>query len=178
MDLNGLVFPSPQNETDIHDFDGEVIFIPKKNNTHVPCLFLPTYHKKISKNFLIFFHGNAEDIFLSREMGDKLRYNLSINVLIVEYPGYSIYKENKSSDIVLDDCLHIFDYLVETLKIDPDYMYIFGRSIGTGPSVYLSSKRKPAGLILMSPFTSVRAVAENIVGNLLKFVVSERYYSD
>jgi acetyl esterase/lipase len=107
-------------------------------------------------------------------MGDKLRYNLSVNVLIVEYPGYSIYKEDKSSDRVLDDAIYVFDYLVETLKIDPDYVYVLGRSIGTGPSVYLCSKRKPAGLILISPFTSIRAVAENLVGTFLKFVVSER----
>lgn len=173
MDLNGLVFPSPNNVSDLYEHDGEVMFIPR-SNVHIPCLFLPTYQLKISKNFLIFFHGNAEDIFLAREMGDKLRYNLSVNVLIVEYPGYSIYKEDKSSDRVLDDAIYVFDYLVQNLKIDPDYVYILGRSIGTGPSVYLCSKRKPAGLILMSPFTSIRAVAENLVGTVLKYVVSDR----
>jgi hypothetical protein len=175
MDLNGLIFPSPNNLADLYDYDGEVIYIPR-GNMHIPCLFLPTYFKKISKNFLIFFHGNAEDIFLAREMGDKLRFNLTTNVLIVEYPGYSIYKEDKSSDRVLDDAVFVYDYLVDTLKIDADYVYVLGRSIGTGPSVYLCSKRKPSALILMSPFTSVRAVAENLVGNLLKFMVSERYF--
>lgn len=141
----------------------------------IPCLLLQSKtYKKINKNFLIFFHGNAEDIFLARDVADRIRANLSMNILIVEYPGYSIYKDDKDSDKVLLDCLIIYDFLTETLKVEEENIYVFGRSIGTSPSLYLASKRKPAGLILMSPFTSVRAVAQNLVGNLFKFLISER----
>jgi acetyl esterase/lipase len=175
MDLNAIIFPSPDHRIDISDYEGELMFIPKPGGRHIPCLFLPASYKKLSKNFLIFFHGNAEDIFAARDMADKLRFNMNMNVFIVEYPGYSIYNEDKSSDKVLDDSLVVFDYLVNELHIDEENLFILGRSIGTGPSVYLSSKKKPAGLILISPFTSIRAVAENLVGNLLKFAVSERY---
>jgi hypothetical protein len=107
-------------------------------------------------------------------MADKLRFNMNMNVIIVEYPGYSIYEEEKSSDKVLDDSVVVFDYLTNNLHIDEENLYILGRSIGSGPAVYVSSKKKPAGLVLISPFTSIRAVAENLVGNLLKFAISER----
>jgi abhydrolase domain-containing protein 17 len=147
----------------------------KESGEFIPCLLLQSKtYKKINKNFLIFFHGNAEDIFLARDVADRIRANLSMNILIVEYPGYSIYKDDKDSDKVLLDCLIIYDFLTETLKIEEENIYVFGRSIGTSPALYLASKRKPAGLILMSPFTSVRAVAQNIVGNFFKFLVSER----
>ena len=99
-----------------------------------------------------------------------------MNVIIVEYPGYSIYKENKSSDTILEDSLCVFDFLTEILKIDKDHIIVYGRSIGSAPATYLCSQRKPGSLILMSPFTSLRAVAENLVGNLIKFLVSERYF--
>ena len=101
-----------------------------------------------------------------------------MNVLIVEYPGYSIYKSEKSSDKVLEDSLTVFDYLTDVLNIDSENIYVIGRSIGTSPALYVSSKRKPAGLVLMSPFTSVRAVAQNLVGNMLKFLISERFTND
>ena len=97
-----------------------------------------------------------------------------INILLVEYPGYSVYKSDKSAETILEDSLCVFDYLTQTLKINPGNIIVFGRSIGTGPATYLSSLRKPASLILMSPFTSLRAVAENLVGNLIKFLLYER----
>jgi hypothetical protein len=174
MDLNAIIFPAPELRVDISDFEGEILFIPKQEGKHIPCLFLPASYKRLSKNFLLFFHGNAEDIFAARDMADKLRFNMNMNVIIVEYPGYSIYNEDKSSDKVLDDSIIVFDYLINELHINEENLYILGRSIGSGPSVYLSSKRRPAGLVLISPFTSIRAVAENLVGNLLKFAVSER----
>lgn len=98
-----------------------------------------------------------------------------MNVLIVEYPGYSIYKADKNADVVLEDSVEVFDFLTDTLKIDSENIIVFGRSIGSAPATYLCSERKPGALVLMSPFTSLRAVAENLVGNFIKFLVSERY---
>ena len=51
-----------------------------------------------------------------------------------------------------------------------------GRSIGTSPAIYLASKRKPNALITISAFTSIKAVAENLVG-FLKIFVKERLLS-
>jgi acetyl esterase/lipase len=99
-----------------------------------------------------------------------------MNVLIVEYPGYSIYKGEKSADAVLEDSVAVFDFLTENLKVEAENIIVFGRSIGSAPATYLCSERKPGALVLMSPFTSIRAVAENLVGTLIKYLVSERYF--
>jgi len=92
---------------------------------------------------------------------------------VVEYPGYSIYQGEKNADDVLNDSLYVFDYLINILEIDPQNIFVFGRSIGSAPSSYLSSKRDFGGLVLMSPFTSVKSVAKNLVG-FFSFMVSER----
>jgi len=191
MDLNNILFPAPEYIVqNIEAHEGEVIFIPKpKSNIkqdsclskkelmqYIPCLLLQSkYYKKLSRNFLIFFHGNAEDIFLSRDIAEKICSTMCINVLVVEYPGYSIYQEEKDSSKLLEDCVTVFDFLTETLKVAEDNIFVIGRSIGTAPALYLSSCRKPASLVLMSPFTSIRAVVQNMVGNLLKYLISERY---
>lgn len=176
MDLNAILFPSPHFEQDIDQFGDELVFIPRdaSETNHIPALLLLYKLRTFSKNFLILFHGNAEDIFAARDIADVLRTNLFMNVLIVEYPGYSIYKDEKCSDKVLDNAVIVFDYLTETLNVDPNNIYIFGRSIGTAPATYLASKRSLGGVILMSPFTSIRAVAENLVGTVFKFLISER----
>lgn len=96
-----------------------------------------------------------------------------MNIVIVEYPGYSIYKETKGAQKVLDDSLQVFDYLTHKLGVEPNHIYVFGRSIGSAPSCYLASNREFAGLILMSPFTTLQSVAKNIVG-FMSFLVAER----
>ena len=74
----------------MYDFSDQLIFIKKKEDPHtdndyIPCLF---YRKKESKNFLIYFHGNSENIFQIENYGLDFRSYLKMNILLVEYPGY------------------------------------------------------------------------------------------
>lgn len=73
------------------------------------------------------------------------------------------------------DALKVYDYLVQELKIDNKNIFIMGRSMGSGPGIYLASKRNPGALILISPYTSIRDVVKNMVGGLLSGLVSERF---
>jgi acetyl esterase/lipase len=57
-----------------------------------------------------------------------------MNILIVEYPGYSIYKAEKNAEIVLEDSVAVFDFLTENLRLDPENIIVFGRSIGSAPA--------------------------------------------
>jgi len=47
---------------------------------------------------MIFFHGNAEDLSVPNIFAHKLSENLAINILLVEYPGYSFYPGSPSSE--------------------------------------------------------------------------------
>ena len=51
-------------------------------------------------------------------------------------------------------------------KISQKNIIVMGRSMGTGPACYLASKYSPSGLALISPYTSIRKVAEHFVGKL------------
>ena len=76
-----------------------------------------------------------------------------------------------SENTALDDVESAFVYLTEKMekKIPAERVVIMGRSLGTGPSCYLASKlsskdnknRRPAGLILQSPFLSAIRVVFN-----------------
>ena len=61
----------------------------------VPCFILPfkNENNKYSDKFLIYFHGNGEDIGYSYYFGDELRKNLHLNIILMEYPGYGIYSD-------------------------------------------------------------------------------------
>jgi len=181
MEFNSIVFPRPFFSYNLFSsYQEELIFIPKdvpdtESPTYIPCLFIRE-QKNHSKNIILMFHGNAEDIFGARCMGETLVQKLHMNVIIVEYPGYSIYFSEPSADEIINNTTIVYDFIKNKLKIEDKNIFIFGRSIGTSPAIYLASKRKPNALITISAFTSIKAVADNLVG-FLKIFVKERMTS-
>ena len=178
MDFNSIVFPRPNLDFSIISlFKDELIFIPKFKDKveYIPCLFLRD-PKNDTNNFIIMFHGNAEDIFGAKEMGDSLCYKFQMNVIIVEYPGYSIYNSEANSEDILSNTTIVYDFIKGKFKLSDKNIFIFGRSIGTAPAIYLASVRKPNALFVVSAFTSIKSVADNLVG-ILKILVKERLTS-
>ena len=129
------------------------------------CLYLQKQTNKDlpSPNFLIFFHGNAEDIFGAHAMAEALLKHVPMNIVIVEYPGYSAYNLPKSSETIRKDAEFIYDYIKYKFNVNDNNMFVFGRSIGTGPAIYLASKRKPSALFVVSAFSSIVEVAKHLV---------------
>lgn len=81
MDFNNILFPSPNFDDDLSLHTNELIFIPKiktnkSEDKFIPALLLPPFMK--TKNILLFFHGNAEDIFLARALGEELKIKLNV----------------------------------------------------------------------------------------------------
>ena len=62
---------------------------------------------------------------------------------------------------ILENALYVYDYINKVIGIDESNIIIFGRSIGSGPASYVSSKRKPGALILMSAFKSIRDIVKD-----------------
>ena len=119
---------------------------------------------------LLFSHGNAETLF-----GAKLWFETcffpkipEINVLIYEYTGYTrtnpdyLYDHSLPSESsIYEDVNAAYEYLTNELEIDKKQIILFGRSLGTGPSIDLASREDVAGVILQSAFLSVYRVAMN-----------------
>lgn len=57
----------------------------------------------------------------------------------------------------------------------PEDIILFGRSIGSGPATYLASKRKVGALILMSAFTSIKAVVKDMAGSWAQHLIKQRF---
>ena len=69
----------------------------------------------------------------------------------------------------------MFDFLENSLGFPRRNIYIFGRSIGTGPASHLASiKPNSRMLILLSPYTNLKAVASDLVG-FLSFFFKDRF---
>ena len=165
--IEALLFPCPPADYKIiNKYKNNIIHIPtqrkiqnKEEIEKIPCFFKKNNK---SQNILIIFHCNGADMFNLSFYSEELSKKYNINILIPEYPGYSIYDSPHSSEKCLDNSLIIYDFILNNIKnITEKNIYILGRSLGTSPAVYLSSKRNPAGTFLISPFTTFGTVGNH-----------------
>ena len=148
----------------IPKFKNKLIFIEKNSciqsvDNYIPCLF---YRNPNSSNYLLYFHGNSEHIFQIEYYGLDFRSYLDMNIIIVEYPGYSIYSyKNPDSNMILSNALIVYDWIKNRFQASDDQIFVCGRSLGTASAIYLSSKRKPRALFLISAFTSLKNIGKD-----------------
>ncbi|KRX08467.1 hypothetical protein PPERSA_12948 [Pseudocohnilembus persalinus] len=140
---------------------------------YIPCMLIKA--DTPSPYFLIYFHGNGEDINQSIDLLDHIRINLNVNILAMEYPGYGVYKGSPNDKIIQEDAEIVYQYLRNDFNLSPKQIILLGRSIGSGVATYLASKQQIGALILVSAFTSIRGVTENLVGTFASYLVKERF---
>ena len=184
--FNCCIFPVPKYDKYLAQIaynNKKLIFIPKKAQNdskiidYIPCVFMASEMGKFSSNFLLFFHGNAEDIFLASSMAEPLRLRLNINVIIMEYPSYSIYSYQKiDTKILLENTLIVYDSIKEYFNAKDENIFIYGRSIGSSPAIYVAGKRKPKALILISSFKSLKSIVYHKIC-CLNCLLKERFRS-
>ncbi len=138
-----------------------------------PCLYLPA--KKPSTKVMLFFHGNAEDVASSRNLLKMVRRVIPIHIFAIEYQGYGIYKGSASAEAIQNDADLVMNYLLKFHHRAASDVIVFGRSIGSGPASYIASKYEVHSVILMSAFTSLRAMAKRYVGAALQYLLAERF---
>jgi uncharacterized protein len=107
---------------------------------------------------LIIAHGNADlmDRWLSSTLGLR---RMGVGVLLVEYPGYGRSEGNPSYSAIRETFLLAYDTIIRHPQVDPGRIVPFGHSIGGGAVSALAAERPSAGMILLSTFTSVGALA-------------------
>ena len=158
-----LPSPSPSYNLD----SPEILMIPTKTS-EIPCFFFPTSPKTKSLDpthqICLFFHGNGEDIGHSVYLLPEIQENIKLDFLAIEYPGYGIYEAKKSIIKMKEDALQIYDYLINKLNFPQKNILVMGRSIGSGPAVYLTSHRRVAAVIIISGFSSLEKFIQEIFG--------------
>mmetsp|Transcript_27355 Transcript_27355/g.63705 ORF Transcript_27355/g.63705 Transcript_27355/m.63705 type:complete len:387 (-) Transcript_27355:14-1174(-) len=171
--LDFFLFPSPTPTYDINSFPGELIWIPRTlhsggtapepGSQMVPCL-LKTFES--SRFLFIYFHSNAEDLGVCRWFLNFMHEQFQAHVLAVEYPGYGVCPGRATPEGVVANAHAALQFATKTLKLTLDRIMVFGRSLGTGPAIELASRHRVAGLILVTPFISVKEVFRHRIGKL------------
>jgi len=194
---NYFVYPVPKSSYEESQEDPTLIFVPNKIevssggqllcmekrriSAEIPCRYIPC-QSHVSPYLIIFFHGNSEDI------GNNLSLVLSsfsrrfgMNVLCPEYPTYGIYKKKDPSltmdEAILQDARVVIEYCHRRLRFDYQNIILIGRSLGSSVATKLANQFNVRGLVLISPFTSIRKAAEKIAGTFLAKAIPDIFKS-
>ncbi len=81
-----------------------------------------------------------------------------VNVVVFHYRGFGPSTGRPSEAALLADVLAIYDTIVA--RIRPARVYAIGISLGSAIAAYLSKERPLAGVLLVTPFDSVEAIAK------------------
>merc|ERR1712072_1109506 len=124
---------------------------------------------------IVYLHSNAEDLGKCWKFLFAMREQFQVHVLAVEYPGYGICPGGPpTADTVTENAFAVFRFVREVIKWPNDSIKIFGRSIGTGPAIALAVQYNVAGVVLVTPFLSVRELVRDAVG-VMAYFVEERF---
>ena len=136
----------------------EILKLATANGSRISAVYLPNDSAKFT---LLVSHGNAEDLGDGRYWLEDLR-RAGFAVFAYDYEGYGTSQGKPSEKRVYQDVETAYDYLVVNLKVPPERVIIFGKSVGSGPAVHIAAIRPVAALILQSPFVSAFRVLTRI----------------
>ena len=157
--VKSILFMPPQRVYEDDQDPNNDIFL---TTIHGSKIQFKTYIKNEKYLYMLISHGNAEDIYVVYEWVTKYLINfVNVNIIMYEYTGYGPDQEGFtcSEQNCYNDAERAYQYATCELKIPPERIILYGRSLGSGPSCYLAEKYPVGGLILNSGFMSVYRVA-------------------
>src|SRR5881227_2702063 len=121
-------------------------------------VYIPTDAPSKASTLIVGFGGNAWN---GQDVAQYLRELFPADdVVAFHYRGYAPSTGAPSADALIADAPLVYDAAVARVK--PRRVIAVGFSIGSGVAARLAATRKLDGLILVTPFDSLRAVAQSM----------------
>lgn len=161
-----LIFPAPDQipalTPTVAGLAYEDLYIPVDETTKIHAWWIPA--SAPTSKVILYFLGNAYSLESEAEQEAPLFHRLGVNLLLTDYRGYG-----KSSPVHANgprteaDARAEWRYLTEQRHVAASDIVIAGWSIGSAVATQLAVESpKAAGLILMSPISSVNDAADEI----------------
>jgi fermentation-respiration switch protein FrsA (DUF1100 family) len=129
--------------------------------------------------WLLICHGNGGNL---SEAGRPFHYAglraLGLNLLAFDYRGYGESGGVPSEPGLYRDADAAWRYLIDTLRVPPDRIVLFGHSLGSAVAIELATRVPAAGLILDGALSSVIERAQEAYPYVpVRWIARSRYPS-
>lgn len=168
--INGLATPD-QNPVDYKSpaergMDFESVHFTTRDGKRLHAWLLLQRDAAVRKGAptILYFHANAGNMGFRLPYLEKLYNVLKANVFIISYRGYGESEGNPSEAGLYLDADAALDWIKKCPKVDPDRIFVFGRSLGGAVAINLASRRHKelVGMILENTFTSISRMADRM----------------
>ena len=129
-------------------FDGKNIY----------AVYLPNPEAKYT---LLVSHGNAEDIGYLLPFLQEM-HSHGFAVFAYDYHGYGLSGGKPTERNTYLDIDAAYDYLTKKLKIAPDHIISYGRSVGSAVALDLAIRKPVAAVVLQGAFVTAFRVLTHI----------------
>ena len=126
-----------------------------------------------ARGTVLFFHGNAGNLSHRLEK-IQMFHELGVNIFIIDYRGYGNSSGKPSEQGVYADGLAAYDYAASRKDLSGQSIAAYGDSLGGVVAIEVATKRKLAGLIVDSSFTSAADVSHAIFPFIPTFLLSTK----
>ncbi|HWP94948.1 MAG TPA: alpha/beta fold hydrolase [Gammaproteobacteria bacterium] len=143
----------------------QIAFLLPANAQHPPRVWLV-------------FGGNAD---LALNWADWLlpRTHAGEAFFLIDYPGYGYSEGNPSAQAIRVASYAAFEALAARLEEDPRVLRtrtcLLGHSIGAAAALELAVRHPPRCLMLVAPFTTLRAIGQHVFGGWIGPLVRNDY---
>ena len=107
---------------------------------------------------LIYFGGNAEEVSGLLERRAELA---TWSLLLINYRGFGRSEGQPGEAALFGDAQRIYDWAMAHPELEPSQVVAWGRSLGSGVAIHLAATRKLDGVLLVTPYDSIQAVARH-----------------
>jgi hypothetical protein len=136
----------------------ETLSVATSDGDTLAGIHIPADEPSKDKLLILGFGGNAWN---GQDVAEYLHQLFpDADVVAFHYRGYAPSTGSPSADALIADAPLIYDAAVAQVK--PKHVVAVGFSIGSGVAAQLSSQRRLDGLILVTPFDSLKAVAQSM----------------
>ncbi|MFB3892899.1 MAG: alpha/beta hydrolase [Phycisphaerae bacterium] len=142
-----MLFPAPASS---YTDSAAILKLKTADGVTISAAYLKNHDARYT---ILFSHGNGEDIGRDWGAWEQLR-DAGFSVFAYDYHGYGTSGGSPSEQAAYADIDAAYDYLTGPLAVPPGRIIVYGRSVGSGPSVDLASRRPVGGLVLEAAFTS------------------------
>uniref|UniRef100_A0A7S0ZSA7 Serine aminopeptidase S33 domain-containing protein n=1 Tax=Noctiluca scintillans TaxID=2966 RepID=A0A7S0ZSA7_NOCSC len=150
--ITKLVFQPPEPT---YSKDPNLIWLNTSQHEVIPAFFID----RDAKFTLLFSHGNAEDLGMIIHYFREASHILEVNIFAYEYTGYGMSTGEPNELSVYADVEAAFAYLRDVIGVPWQEVILYGRSVGSGPSVHLASRTAVRAMVLQSPLLSIYRIA-------------------
>jgi len=167
-------YPEGFPATQTYEREGEDVWLQTADGVRINAFYRSN---PASKQVLLWFHGNAENIGYGLGQMRALA-RIGVNILAVDYRGYGRSEGRPDEVGVYRDADAAYDYLVKERHFRPDDVVIYGHSLGGAVAINLAARRPCGGLIVQSSFTNAQAMTREIFAlPLVGYLVKSRFNS-